>query len=95
VENQVLVPRIVGNTLKLHAALLMALLVIASQIGGLLLVILSAPLAAIGRDIFLYLHQRLREPPVPPAAAIETILEEPETPVAAAKVRGEERTARA
>src|SRR3712207_7626061 len=46
VENQVLVPRIVGTTLRLHAAILMALLVIASHIGGLLLVIL---IAQIGR----------------------------------------------
>ena len=74
VENQVLVPRIVGNTLKLHAAILMALLVIASQIGGLLLVILVAPLTAIARDIFLYAHQRLEEPPVPPASAIAHVL---------------------
>jgi predicted PurR-regulated permease PerM len=77
VENQVLVPRIVGNTLKLHPALLMALLVISSQIGGLLLVILSAPLAAIARDIFLYFHQRLTEPPVPAAVAISSVLDSP------------------
>ncbi len=80
VENQVLVPRIVGNTLKLHPALLMALLVISSQIGGLLLVILSAPLAAIARDIFLYFHQRLMEPPVAPAVAINRVLAEPTEP---------------
>ncbi len=80
IENQVLVPRIVGNTLKLHAALLMALLVIASQIGGLPLVILVAPLAAIARDVFRYAHQRLHDPPVEPATAI-------------GRVMGEERTA--
>lgn len=79
VENQVLVPRIVGNTLKLHAALLMTLLVISSQIGGLPLVILSAPLAAIARDVFLYTHRRLEDPPVAPTLAI-------------AQVMGEERT---
>jgi predicted PurR-regulated permease PerM len=73
-ENQVLVPRIVGTTLKLPAALLMALLVIASQIGGLVLVILAAPLAAIGRDVFVYVHQRLQEPPVAPAQAIQRVL---------------------
>ncbi len=78
IENQVLVPRIVGNTLKLHAALLMALLVIASQIGGLFLVILVAPLSAIARDAFLYVHRRLNEPPIPPAAAIADILAEPD-----------------
>ncbi len=78
-ENQILVPRIVGNTLKLHAALLMALLVIASQIGGLLLVILVAPLTAIARDVFIYLHQRLEEPPVPASLAISRVLDIPGT----------------
>lgn len=73
-ENQILVPRIVGNTLRLHAAILMALLVIAGGVGGLFLVILSAPLAAIGRDVFVYLHRRLREPPQPPALAIQGLL---------------------
>ncbi|HEY0605874.1 MAG TPA: AI-2E family transporter [Herpetosiphonaceae bacterium] len=78
-ENQILVPRIVGNTLKLHAAILMALLVIAGSVGGLGLVILSAPLAAIGRDVFIYLHRRLREPPQPPTLAISDLVPE-ETP---------------
>jgi predicted PurR-regulated permease PerM len=82
-ENQILVPRIVGNTLKLHAAILMSLLVIAGAVGGLGLVILSAPLAAIGRDVFIYLHRRLREPPQPPSLAIADLVPEetPEQPV--------------
>lgn len=84
-ENQILVPRIVGNTLKLHAAILMALLVIAGSVGGLGLVILSAPLAAIGRDVFIYVHRRLREPPQTPALAITDLVPEepPEQPVRA------------
>lgn len=86
-ENQILVPRIVGNTLKLHPALLMALLVIAGAISGLLLVILSAPLAAISRDIFIYIHRRLREPPQPPAVAIEGLLLEDKEPQATGKSR--------
>ncbi len=78
-ENQILVPRIVGNTLRLHAAILMALLVLAGAVGGLGLVILSAPLAAIGRDVFVYLHRRLSEPPQPPELAIGgLVVEEPE-----------------
>ena len=74
-----LVPRIVGNNLKLHAALLMALLVIASQVGGLLFVILVAPLTAIARDVFLYVHQRLKEPPIPATMAIARVLDTPGT----------------
>lgn len=82
-ENQILVPRIVGNTLKLHAAILMALLVIAGAVGGLLLVILSAPLAAIGRDVFIYLHRRLSDQPQRPEEAIRGLLPEPEAPTQA------------
>lgn len=79
-ENQILVPRIVGNTLKLHAAILMALLVIAAAVGGLLLVILSAPLAAIGRDVFIYLYRRLSNPPETPEVAIVGLLPEQAEP---------------
>lgn len=74
VENQVLVPRVTGNALRLHAAVLLAVLVVASQLGGLLLVILSAPLTAIGRDVFIYFHQRLSEPPVPAEVALQTVM---------------------
>jgi len=93
-ENQVLVPRIVGNTLRLHPALLMALLVIAAAVGGLLLVIVSAPLAAMGRDVFVYVHRRLREPPWSPERAIVGLsVDEAETtlrrePVRTADVSG-------
>lgn len=80
IENQVLVPRIVGNILRMHPAVLMALLVIAASVGGLGLVILSAPLAAIGRDIFIYIHRRLREPPQPPELAIDGLVAEQPTP---------------
>lgn len=76
-ENQILVPRIVGNTLKLHAAVLLALLVIAGGVGGLPLVILAAPLAAIGRDVVSYLYRRVSEPPATPEQAIAGLLPEP------------------
>ncbi|WP_026369746.1 AI-2E family transporter [Kallotenue papyrolyticum] len=79
-ENQILVPRIVGNTLRLHPAILMVLLVIAASVGGLLLVILSAPLAAIARDVFIYLHRRLRVPPQPPELAIAGLLDQAPAP---------------
>ncbi len=75
-ENQILVPRIVGETLKLHPAVLLALLVIAGGVGGLPLVILSAPLAAIARDVFIYLYRRFGEPPALPEMAIAGLLPE-------------------
>ena len=86
-ENQILVPRIVGNTLKLHAALLLALLVIAGGVGGLPLVILAAPLAAIGRDVVRYLYRRLSEPPASPEQAIGGLLSEDQAPQPVARSR--------
>ncbi|WP_129628661.1 AI-2E family transporter [Candidatus Oscillochloris fontis] len=64
-ENNFLVPRIVGDSVGLHPAVLMVLLVVCSQVFGLLGAILSAPLGAISRDLFSYLYGRLSEPPSP------------------------------
>jgi predicted PurR-regulated permease PerM len=64
-ENNILVPRIVGESVGLPPAVLMVLLVACSQVFGLLGAILSAPLGAMARDVFIYLHGRLSEPPLP------------------------------
>ena len=74
VESQILVPRIVGGTLRLNPALLLLLLVVAAAAGGLLLVILAPPLAAICRDLYIYGQRRLREPPFAPDDAIAVVL---------------------
>ncbi|NJO05412.1 MAG: AI-2E family transporter [Chloroflexaceae bacterium] len=64
-EAQILVPRIIGESVGLHPAILMVVLVVAGQVLGLLGVILAAPLAAAGRDIFRYIYGRLNDPPRP------------------------------
>jgi predicted PurR-regulated permease PerM len=64
-ENTILVPRIVGDSVGIHPAVLMVLIVIASQVFGFLGIILAAPLAAVVRDIFRYVYGRLSEPPLP------------------------------
>jgi predicted PurR-regulated permease PerM len=64
-ENNFLVPRIVGDSVGLHPAVLMVLLVVCSQVFGLPGAILSAPMGAISRDVFSYLYGRLSEPPLP------------------------------
>ncbi|MDN5271872.1 AI-2E family transporter [Chloroflexus sp. MS-CIW-1] len=64
-ENHILVPRIIGESVGVHPAVLMVVLVVCSQVFGLLGAILSAPLSAMARDLFFYLYGRLSDPPTP------------------------------
>lgn len=72
-ENNFLVPRIVGDSVGLHPAILMVLLVTCSQVFGLAGAIFSAPLGAVSRDIFSYLYGRLSDPPLPAGLMPERI----------------------
>jgi predicted PurR-regulated permease PerM len=65
VENNFLVPRVVGESVDIHPAILMVLLIALSQF-GFIWIVLAAPLAAITRDIFRYTYGRLSNPPRPP-----------------------------
>ncbi len=80
VESQILVPRLIGGTLRLNPAMLLLLLVVAAAAGGLLLVILAPPLTAICRDLYVYGKRRLREPAVAPGTAIADVLGKARTP---------------
>ena len=57
IENNFLSPRIHGNAVRLHPVLIMAILVIASQLMGLWGVIIGVPLTAVLRDVFVYFHR--------------------------------------
>lgn len=59
VENNLLVPRVQGEALELHPAVIMVLLVAASDLAGFGGMLVAAPLAAVARDVFLYLYRRL------------------------------------
>lgn len=63
-EGNILVPRVVGESVKLHPAVVMVVLIALTPFGFLYL-LLAAPLAATFRDVFLYLYGRLNEPPRP------------------------------
>jgi predicted PurR-regulated permease PerM len=58
-ENNFLVPRIIGESIGLHEAILTVVLIAMGQIFGLLGVVLAAPVAAIARDLFVYIYRRL------------------------------------
>ena len=57
VENAVLVPRIQGRAVEIHPAIIMVLLVVASEAAGLWGLIVAVPLAAVARDVFKYFHR--------------------------------------
>ena len=58
-ENSFLVPRIIGGSIGIHPAILTVLIIAMGYTFGLLGIVLAAPLSAIARDLFIYLHRRL------------------------------------
>jgi len=57
-------PIIVGRSVRLHAAIILILLVVLSEF-GIIWVILAPPVAAATRDLFLYAYGRFDDPPRP------------------------------
>lgn len=70
VENVLLVPRISGQAVKLHPAVIMVVLVIGNQIAGLWGMLLAVPLTAIIRDLFKYFYLRSLDQPLSPDQAL-------------------------
>lgn len=70
-ENVLLVPRISGNAVRFHPALVMIILVVGSEVAGLWGMLLGLPLAAILRDVFRYLYLRTTERGATPQMALE------------------------
>jgi predicted PurR-regulated permease PerM len=60
-ENTFLVPKIQGDAVDLNPAIIMILLVVAGAVFGLIGVIVVVPVAAIIRDVFVYVYGRLTE----------------------------------
>ena len=58
VENNVLVPRIQGHAVAIHPAILMVLLVLTSEVAGLWGMLVAVPIAAVCRDVYVYLYRR-------------------------------------
>lgn len=58
-ENNILVPRIVGQSVGVHPAILMVSLVVFGQALGLIGIVLAAPITAIFRDVYFYTYRRL------------------------------------
>jgi predicted PurR-regulated permease PerM len=69
VENYVLVPQVARGSIQIPPALAILVLIVGSEVGGVLGAILSLPLTATVRDIAHYLYLRLSDEPLSPREA--------------------------
>ena len=58
IENNLIAPRVQGSAVRLNPAIIMATLVLASEIAGLWGVIVAVPLVAATRDVFVYFYNQ-------------------------------------
>ena len=70
-ENSLLVPRIIGDSINIHPAVLTVAMIVMGTLFGIVGIILAAPALAIARDLFLYTYRRLEG--LRPAAAYESL----------------------
>jgi predicted PurR-regulated permease PerM len=73
VENLFLTPRIGGHSVRFHPAMVMVIVVVGAELGGIWGLILAVPLAAVFRDVARYLYLRTSEHGATPEMAIETL----------------------
>lgn len=59
VEGNILIPKIAGDSTKLHPAIVMVVIIMGGEVGGLAGAIVAVPLTALIRDVYIYLYQRL------------------------------------
>lgn len=69
-KDYILVPRIQGQAVNLHPAVILVLLVIAGHIAGFWGLLVAVPVAAVLRDIFVYTYRRLSDEPDAPEALL-------------------------
>jgi predicted PurR-regulated permease PerM len=73
VENLILVPRISGESVQLHPAMVMVVLVIGNELAGFLGMLVAVPITAMIRDVFKYVYLRLLDEPLSPEEAMTDI----------------------
>ncbi|HET6381324.1 MAG TPA: AI-2E family transporter [candidate division Zixibacteria bacterium] len=72
-ENNLLVPKVLGDAVELHPAVMIFALLVGGALFGLPGAILAAPTVAIGRDLYRYTFERMHDRP--PEAAFAAIVE--------------------
>ncbi len=72
-ENLFLTPRVVGSSLRLHPAVVMFVLILGSELGGIVGLFLAPLLTALARDVFRYLYYRFQDQPLTPSQAFDRV----------------------
>jgi predicted PurR-regulated permease PerM len=73
VENQFLVPMVLGKAVNLPPLVVMTGVLVGAEVGGLLGILLASPVIATIRDIVSYLYRKiLGENPFPPEEEVQT-----------------------
>lgn len=80
IENTLLVPQVARRSVHIPPALAILVLIVGSEVGGVLGAILSLPLTATVRDIARYLYLRLSDEPLSPQEAASRILGQSPSP---------------
>jgi predicted PurR-regulated permease PerM len=73
IENIFISPRVLGNSVQLHPVIVMVVLVIGAEVGGVLGLFLAPVTTAALRDLFRYFYFRLDDPPLSPADALAKV----------------------
>ncbi|MBN1402024.1 MAG: AI-2E family transporter [Anaerolineae bacterium] len=73
IENVLLVPRISGNAVRFHPAVVMVLVLVGSELAGLWGLLVAVPVAAMLRDVVQYLFLRTTERGATPEMALESL----------------------
>jgi predicted PurR-regulated permease PerM len=63
IENNLLVPKIQGDFLRLHPGVIIVLLVVAGSVGGFVFVLFAVPVASMLRDLYQYAYLRVGNVP--------------------------------
>ncbi len=73
IESMLLKPHVMGDRLALHPAIFMVVLLIGASLGGVIGMILAAPITAILRDLFKYSYIRLSQENISPEETLKRI----------------------
>ncbi len=73
IESIFIAPRVIGSSVKLHPVVVMVVLIIGSELGGVLGLFLAPVVTAVLRDTFRYLYYRVGETPLSPEEALRKV----------------------